>query len=262
MAALGEARTTHRPGVRRSPAPRAPRRVSGPARPKAAPRAQAVAVPAPGIPTFAPRALDLLKGLPDSRLVDRILRGQTWVAVIGAALIGLVFIQVTLLKLNAGIGANVERSTVLERQNADLRASVSQLSSEERIQKEAADAGLVMPQAGDVRFLRARGAEDAAKAAKVMRAPNPVAPVAAPATTVDPAAAATTTTDPAATTAPADPAQATTPAAATTTTEPQTTPEPQATTPAPTPTTTTAPPAETAAPVVQDQATTGAVAAP
>ena len=272
MAALGEARTTHRPGVRRSPAPRGPRRISGPARgkaaaPRSAPRAtrsQAVArggwEPI-GIPAFAPRALDALKRLPDSRAVDRILRGQTWVAIIGVALIGIVFMQVTLLKMNAGIGADVDRSTVLERQNADLRASVSQLSSEERIQTEAAKMGLQMPPAGDVRYVRTRGAEDAGKAVRVMRAPAPVDPATLAATatatagvtetttTTDPAAATTTTTDPAAATTaePTTPATTTAPPATTTTTDPATA------------TTTTAP-----APVAETQAqpTTGAVAAP
>jgi hypothetical protein len=127
----------------------------------------------PSVPALAPRALDGLRRLPDSRWLDRLLRGQTWIALIGVALMGIVAMQVSLLKMNAGIGRAVEHTGTLERQNADLRASVSQLSSEERIQVEAVKQGFVMPPAGDVRYVRARGGEDARKAASAMRTPNP-----------------------------------------------------------------------------------------
>ena len=178
------AATAHRPAVRRSPSPRVPRRVSGPARgrartaprptprPRATPRATAQTV---GLPQL-PRLVDVLAGLPDSRWLDRLLRGRAWIALIGLALIGLVFMQVSMLKMNAGIGQSVERTATLERQNADLRATVSQLSSEERIQRAAADMGLIMPPAGDIRYLESRGARaDAVKAARIMREPTPVA---------------------------------------------------------------------------------------
>jgi cell division protein FtsL len=171
--------TAHRPAVRRSPSPRAPRRVSGPARPRQRPTATrsaaTVAAPAFGVPSpLAPRALEALLRLPDNRWLDRLLRGRAWIAIIALALIGLVFMQVSMLGMNAGVGRAVERSGTLERQNADLRATVSALSSEERIQRAAADMGMLMPQAGDVRFLQSRGAmADAVHAAKVMRAPNP-----------------------------------------------------------------------------------------
>jgi hypothetical protein len=177
--------TAHRPHVRpgrRTQAPRAPRRVSGPARgqqrttPRATSRAVAhgatVALPQP----LAPRVVEGLRALPDSPWVDRLLRGRAWIFVIGVALIGLVFMQVSMLEMNAGIGQAVEKTGTLERQNADLRATVSQLSSEERIQREAGRMGLVMPPAGEVHYLTSRGPKaDAARAAKVMRAPSPQA---------------------------------------------------------------------------------------
>ena len=180
----------HRPAVRRSPVPRAPRRVSGPARgrarsmPRPAPRpAPAVALPQPVVP----RLLDVLAGLPDARWLDRLLRGRAWIALIGLALIGLVFLQGSMLKMNAGIGRSVERAGTLERQNADLRATVSQLSSEERIQRAAMDMGLVMPPAGDIRYLQSRGVKgDALKAARIMREPTPTAQQTAAAATAVP----------------------------------------------------------------------------
>jgi len=176
----------HRPRARRRPAP--PRRVSGPARPASAAgagaagvrvsaRAAAGAVRAPAttgrvaVPP-PPELLGALRRLPDSRWLDRLLRGRAWVALIGAALIGIVFMQVTLLELNASIGRAVEHTGTLERQNAELRADVSRLSSEERIQRAAASRGMVMPPPGDVRYVRSRGAErDARRAARAMRPP-------------------------------------------------------------------------------------------
>ena len=183
----------HRQGVSRSPVPRGPRRISGPTRtPDAREAARlargsrsmtataggAVALPRPvggGVPSFVPRAVDALRRLPDNRWLDRLMRGQAWVVVIGIALMGIVAMQVSLLKMNAGIGRAVEHSSTLERQNADLRAAVSTLSSEERIQREAAAMGLVMPPAGDVRYVKARGSLDAQRAIKRMQTPNPPA---------------------------------------------------------------------------------------
>jgi cell division protein FtsL len=140
--------------------------------PRAVAHGSTVALPQP----LAPRVLEGLRALPDSPWVDRLLRGRAWIFVIGIALIGLVFMQVSMLEMNAGIGRAVEKTGTLERQNADLRATVSQLSSEERIQREAAQMGLVMPPAGEVHYLTSRGPKaDAARAAKVMRAPSPEA---------------------------------------------------------------------------------------
>lgn len=168
----------HRPAVRRSPAPRAPRRVSGPARGRSATRprpvnAGTVALPQPSSPPLVPRLVDVLTGLPDARWLDRIMRGRAWIAIIALGLIGLVFMQVSMLGMNTGIGQKVERAATLERSNAELRASVSALSSPERIQREAAAMGMIQPNAGDVTYLRSRGADaDARGAARTMTEPN------------------------------------------------------------------------------------------
>lgn len=205
----------HRPHVRRPAGPRGPRRISGPARPAAA-RSQArqramsagaVAAPRPIVlpsPRVA-RALDVARRMPDNRWLDRLIRGQGWIVLIGVALIGIVFLQVSLLKMNAGIGQAVEHSTQLERQNATLRAEVSRLSSEPRIQEMATALGLVMPAAGDVQYLKARP-DDAQRAARTMHAPaaaeetGAVQQTAATTTAATTTAATTTTTDQAAAT--------------------------------------------------------------
>jgi cell division protein FtsL len=226
-------RAPQRPRLRPAPPPR---RVGGPAapartgRPGRAPQGRrapvrGVAVPAP---TPLHRALGLARGLPDSKLLDRLLRGQGWVVLIGIALMGIVALQVSLLKMNSGIGQSIERSAVLERQNADMRAEISRLSSEERIAKVAGKLGLVMPNAGQVRYVDVRGERDARRAAEVMRAPDPVDATAATTSTTTPTTPGTTgattaTTTPASgTAAPAAPATTTAPPAQTAPVEPAT----------------------------------------
>jgi hypothetical protein len=253
-------------GVRRSKTPRAPRRVSGPARPRTTPaaamaRGGTVAVPPPLGLRIARRAVRV----GDARLLDRLVRGRAWIAIVAVGLLGIVFMQVSMLRLNAGISRAVTSAETLQRQNSVLRADISKLDSGQRIQDTAAGLGMVMPEAGDVHYLDGRRADGDA-AAKGIRAPNEeqlgeggaataaqgaAATASAPApAAVEAAPVAETTPAPTATTATqAAPATATTPAATTpapVTTQPtqtapaQTTPTqttPTATAPAPAPVT-------------------------
>jgi hypothetical protein len=190
----------------RSPAPRAPRRVSGPAR-----RRHRVA-PARRRATRAARVLAWLRALPDARLLDRLVRGRGWIALVGVGLIGIVFLQVSLLNLNAGISRAVTAAETLERQNASLREDISRLDTGDRLAGGAAKLGLIMPSAGEVTFLDARQA-DGRRAAAGIRPPKPVPPgtvAAAPA-----AGVAGTTTPAAGAVAPGTAGTATPPAAAT-----------------------------------------------
>jgi hypothetical protein len=146
--------------------PRFNRRVSGPAAPARALRPGAVALPLP----LGARLLRGVRALPEHRLLDRIARGRAWIPVVGVLLIGIVFTQVSLLSMNASIGAAVERGASLERSNGALRAQVAQLGSRERVEAAAGDLGLVMPAAGAVRYLAAPRMGDAAAAAQAIRA--------------------------------------------------------------------------------------------
>jgi hypothetical protein len=127
--------------LRRPIAPRVPRRVSGPARRKGRARST---------------LLERLLTLPDHRLVDRLVRGRVWIPLIGFLLIGIVAMQVSMLKLNAGIGTNVEKISTLERTNGQLRADLAQFESGERIQQAAGKLGLVMPAPDQVRYLKVK----------------------------------------------------------------------------------------------------------
>jgi hypothetical protein len=111
----------------RGAAPRSPRRVSGPGRAARPPRGGA---PATRRRTqFAAGLVARLRALPDSRLLDRLVRGRGWIAIVGVGLIGIVFLQVSLLNLNAGISRAVAAAETLERQNAMLRESISELDT-------------------------------------------------------------------------------------------------------------------------------------
>ena len=219
----------------RSHAPRAPRRVSGPV--------QRRLVPAPAGPAGLPRRgttgfFTRVRALPDHRVVDRLLRSRLWIWALGIALLGVVTMQVSLLKLNSGISRAVETTTTLERQNAALEESITKLTATDRIQTGAEALGMLMPAAGDVGYLQA-GPNDADRAVSRMEPPSEEAAALlansgiVPGSMIAPAVAAT----PSATTT-----SATTPTATTPTT-PTTTPVAPAATPAPTtaPVTTTAP---------------------
>jgi cell division protein FtsL len=174
----------HRPAshagraLRRGAAPRAPRRVSGPARPAFA------GAPAAARP-FALRLGATAMRVGDARLLDRLVRGRAWIALVAIGLIGIVFMQVSLLKLNAGISRAVTAADTLERQNSSLRGDISNLDSDERIQAVAAKLGMTTPAAGDVHYLDGREA-NGARAAASIKPPPPVVAVA----TVAPAAPA------------------------------------------------------------------------
>jgi outer membrane biosynthesis protein TonB len=113
----------------------------------------------------------------DARVLDRLVRGRAWIAIVAAALIGIVFMQVSMLKLNAGVSRAVTAADTLERQNSTLRADISKLDSGERVQDAAANLGMTTRPAGDVRYLDAERAS-AARAAASIKPPSPVAPVA------------------------------------------------------------------------------------
>src|SRR3954454_10460966 len=199
--ALAKARATQRarPAAQRARAVTAPRPAQAPAR-----RKSGAAKPRRATrPAASPVARVLnSRGMP---LLDRILRGPAWVVMLGALLAGIVFLNVSVLELNRGIARTDAKSADLERTNSGLRARVAKLDSGERIQQLAAARGFVMPQPGDVAYVRDR-ASNARLAAQRMTPPTP--------------ATTTTTTTPTATTTPATPTTTVvaSPTAATTTT--------------------------------------------
>ncbi len=188
-----------------------------------------------------------------SRTMDRLVRSRAWVVIIGVGLIGIVAMQVSMLKLNSGIGRAVDTVATLDRGNASLKATVSELSSGDRIQRLAGDRGYVMPEPADVTYLRAGDKRaDSLRAVRRMGGADPaitgpagaVSAVKLPGTlTATPGATATPTPTSAAPAARTAPTTASTTGTPPVTPAPAATPGPAATPPAPAATTAPAPPA-------------------
>jgi hypothetical protein len=146
-----------------------PRRVSGPARKPLAD------LPARRrSPEYAGIALGLteaLSRLSEHRLLDRLIRGRAWIALVAFALIGIVTLQLGLLKLNAGIGHTLQREASLQRENAALSIENSELAAGDLVESSASHMGMEMVPVGALRFLTARPGADAGRAAAALRAP-------------------------------------------------------------------------------------------
>ena len=171
-------------------APVRPRRISGPVRRP---------LPAgPAVPRGRTGAFERLSRIPDHYVVDRLLRSRLCIWVIGIMLGGIVAMQVSSLKLNAGISRAVQTQKTLELQNATLRDANAQAISGERLREEAVKLSLIDPRAGQTRFLTAHPATDPRRAARRMKPPSERAIAIMGAGGVDP-----TATPAAGTTAPA-----------------------------------------------------------
>jgi cell division protein FtsL len=141
----------------------AARRMSGPA-------AGAVALPLPVRVLNAPFARAARRRT--RGVLDALLAGRGWIALIFVLLAGIVFFNVDLLQMNREIARNAEKISTLKREIARNRLDVARLASSERIQESAAQLGLVLPAPGEVRYLTARPERDARRAAKRMTVPN------------------------------------------------------------------------------------------
>jgi len=141
-----------------------PRRVAGPARPVARPSA-----------SIGARALTFLRALPEHQLLDRLVRGRVWIPLLGVLLAGIVAMQVEVLKLGAGIGRSIERSTQLQSRNELLRASVASLADDQRIESLAAGVGMVMPASDAITFLPVRAPGSVQRAVANIHPPNAAA---------------------------------------------------------------------------------------
>ncbi|MSX01978.1 MAG: hypothetical protein F2813_02345 [Actinobacteria bacterium] len=93
-------------------------------------------------------------GSASGSVVAKAFVGRRLIGVLAAALIGLVFVQVTLLKLNTQISANAERSALLTRQIAEQRSTLAKLDASQRVTGAADNLGLVMPAPDAVCYLK------------------------------------------------------------------------------------------------------------
>jgi hypothetical protein len=119
------------------------------------------------------RSEHLLEGLlllPDHRLLDRMIRGRLWIGLLAFALIGIVTMQLLVLKLNTGIGHSLALQSRLQRENATMSIENSTAAAGENIEPEASHKGMVLAPLGAIRFLSSEP-RDLARAAAALRQP-------------------------------------------------------------------------------------------
>jgi hypothetical protein len=141
--------------------------VSGPARPAVATQ-PARARSTGGEAGLVLGLISALEGLAQHRLLDRLIRGRTWIGLMAFALIGIVTLQLGLLKLNGGIGRALEHEALLQRENAALSIENSEMAAGNRIEARASQQGMAFVTAGALRFLATRPHGDAATAAAAL----------------------------------------------------------------------------------------------
>jgi cell division protein FtsL len=150
--------------------PHAPRRVSGPARRRISDRPASRR--GEGKRGIALGLIATLEGLSRHRLLDRLIRGRTWIALVAFALIGIVTLQLGLLKMNGSIGRALAHEALLQRENAALSIENSELAAGARVQSQAAQIGMQFVPAGALRFLAARPGTDATRGAAAVSTPT------------------------------------------------------------------------------------------
>jgi hypothetical protein len=142
--------------------PPRPRRVSGPARRRVEDRpARGRSREQGGLALALISAVDRL-----SRL--RVFGGRTWIGLVAFALIGIVTLQLGLLKLNAGIGRALEHEALLQRQNATLSIENSELATSDRVASLAAGLGMQPVPTAALHFLRVGSRLDLARSAAAL----------------------------------------------------------------------------------------------
>ena len=104
-------------------------------------------------------------------LLDRLLRGRAWLVLLTSALIGIVTLQLTLLKLNGAVGRALAKQAVLQRENASLSIENSELAATDRVQARAAQMGMEFATSRALRSLAANAPVDLRRGALALSAP-------------------------------------------------------------------------------------------
>ncbi|HEY2398468.1 MAG TPA: hypothetical protein VGH78_05690 [Solirubrobacteraceae bacterium] len=104
-------------------------------------------------------------------MLDRLIRGRAWIAIVAFALIGIVTLQLGLLKLNAGIGHSLRLEANLQRENAALSIENSELAAGDVVESRAGRLGMEVVPVGALRFLTAHPGADAGHGAAALKTP-------------------------------------------------------------------------------------------
>lgn len=161
---------TAAPPRRSTPAKRPPARRTTPAR-RAAPTHRRGVTPTAGflIPVaVGQRTATAVGGLADSGLVFRLTRGRLWILAIGALLVGIVALNVVRLSFSAEASRMAGEADAIERETSALRAQLAAHGSSDKIEKEAAQLGLVVPSPDAISYLEP-DEDDTTQAARRLR---------------------------------------------------------------------------------------------
>jgi cell division protein FtsL len=169
-AASASAQPLAPPRRRPATAPR-PRRVSGPARAPGIARPKPSSRPQTGQDGLVLGLLGLLESVSSHRMLDRLIRGRMWIGIVAFALIGIVTLQLGLLKLNSSIGHSLEKEGSLQRENAALSIENSELAGGDRVESQAERLGMRLVAVGALQFLSSHATSDVPHAAEALKAP-------------------------------------------------------------------------------------------
>jgi hypothetical protein len=158
--------------------PPAPRRVSGPAQ-----RTRTVERPVTG---FAAVFIWLI----DHPWLERLVRGRAWIAIVASALLGIVAMQVALLRLGAQVGSQTAAVNSMIQRNEAMVATIGGLEASRGLGAPPSSLGMLYPPPGSVTYLQPSPG-DAVRAVEQMTVPSAAAIAAAAA---HPPRASTTST--------------------------------------------------------------------
>src|SRR5579875_183511 len=88
--------------------------------------------------------------------LSSIAQGRLWIAMISAALVGIIGLQVAILQVNEQVGRSLEARSALQRSVSQLQVEDSALSASARVESEAARLGMVPLGEGHTTFLADR----------------------------------------------------------------------------------------------------------
>jgi len=118
-------------------------------------------------PQAAVRSAGAVRDISDSSLIMRLTRGRSWIAVLGAMLIGIVALNVISLSLTSGSGRLSLQIDELKSEISGLHAQIDERLSAERVEGEASRLGLAVPDPKAITYLDA-GDGDAARLAHLL----------------------------------------------------------------------------------------------
>ncbi len=113
------------------------------------------------------RTVHVVAHLPESRPVVGVSRSRLWIAIIGILLTGLVTINVMTVGYGASSSRIDEQIQSLERRNAILKSTETELLSMPRVRDAALAAGMATPDPEELRYLHYKPGDIAAAAQRL-----------------------------------------------------------------------------------------------